>query len=147
MRAHTRTITFLHLTSIEATSVSCGNVYEWTYVPWFWAQGLPSEQPQHCLRYFLQWSWSLSWWQATQQYQGSPASPVACPELFKVLLIIEREREGEREICECYPSIGQSNGHDSSRLHDPWKGIPHKAQELEEFTLLFLLKLVRAKDL
>lgn len=58
-----------------------------------------------------------------------------------------KRRIGEREICECYPSIGQSNGHDSSRLHDPWKGIPHKAQELEEFTLLFLLKFVRAKDL
>ncbi|CAI0554195.1 unnamed protein product [Linum tenue] len=41
----------------------------------------------------------------------------------------------------------KSNGHQSSSLHDPRKWIPHKPQELEEFALLLLFKLVVPEQL
>ncbi|GER37097.1 alpha-L-rhamnosidase [Striga asiatica] len=46
-----------------------------------------------------------------------------------------------------YPAISQDDGHDSGGLHDPRERVPHEAEELEEFALLFLLELVGPEDL
>jgi len=45
-------------------------------------------------------------------------------------------RDRTAESSQTHPTVGQSNGHDSSSLHDPGQGIPHEAQELENLVLL-----------
>ena len=35
-----------------------------------------------------------------------------------------------------FSSMSKGDGHYGSRLHDPGKGVPHEAQELEHFALL-----------
>jgi hypothetical protein len=35
-----------------------------------------------------------------------------------------------------YSSIGERDGHDGGRLHDPGQRVPHESQELEELALL-----------
>lgn len=55
------------------------------------------------------------------------------------------DRNDEREE-KMYSSMCKSNGHDGCSFHNPWKWIPHEPQELEYFTLLFLLKFVVTKQ-
>ena len=46
-----------------------------------------------------------------------------------------------------FSSMSKGDGHYGSRLHDPGKGVPHEAQELEQLALRLLLELVGPEDL